>query len=62
MQTPEEELRNTTDHYKFKPRELSFWEPYESVGVSGGAGSLFLWDSRAVHAVSRCMRELYPKM
>ena len=57
MQMSEEEQRNCIDHYKFTPEELGYWEPYKSVGVPGGAGSLFLWDSRAVHAVSssRCL-------
>ncbi len=51
VQMSEEEKKSCIDHYKFTPEELSYWEPYKSVGVQGGAGSLFLWDSRAVHAV-----------
>jgi len=47
-----EEQRQIGDHYKFSPEELPFWDAYESVGVSGRAGSVFLWDSRAVHMVS----------
>jgi hypothetical protein len=46
-----EEQLQYADHYKFTAEELPFWDAYESVGVAGGAGSLFLWDSRAVHAV-----------
>lgn len=49
--TPEEQAV-CIDHYKFTPEELSYWDKYESIGVPGSAGSLFLWDSRAVHAVS----------
>lgn len=52
MQMSKEEQRQIGDHYKFSPEELPFWDAYESVGVSGRAGSVFLWDSRAVHMVS----------
>lgn len=37
--------------YQFNEEELPFWDAFESVAVSGRAGSLFLWDSRTVHAV-----------
>ena len=37
--------------YQFNEEELPFWDAFESVAVSGHAGSLFLWDSRTVHAV-----------
>ena len=39
------------DFYQFTEDELPFWERFDSVGVQGRAGSLFLWDSRTVHAV-----------
>ena len=51
MQVPQEEQRKVKDFYQFTEEELPFWERFDSVGVQGRAGSLFLWDSRTVHAV-----------
>ena len=48
----------TTDHYQLKPQELPFFDSYESMGLRGRAGSVFLWDSRTIHAVSPC----YPSL
>ena len=41
------------DFYKLPPHELPFWEAFASLPLAGSAGSLFLWDSRTIHAV-RC--------
>ncbi|KAK9807834.1 hypothetical protein WJX72_010581 [[Myrmecia] bisecta] len=46
--TPEEKAA-TPDFYQFKEAELPFWEHFQSLALSAGAGSLFLWDSRTVH-------------
>jgi len=51
LQMSKEEQLQCGDHYHFTPEELPFWDAYESVGLAGKAGSMFLWDSRAVHAV-----------
>ncbi len=59
LQMPKEEQLKIGDHYKFTPEELPYWDAYSSVGVSGKAGSLFLWDSRAVHAVRVGLAELF---
>ena len=40
------------DHYQFLPQHMAFWDKYDSIGLQGGAGSLFLWDSRTAHTVS----------
>jgi len=45
------EMVATTDHYQLKPHELPFFDAYESMGLHGKAGSVFLWDSRTIHAV-----------
>lgn len=55
LQMSEEEQLQYADHYKFTPEELPFWDSYESVGLAGKAGSMFLWDSRAVHAVGKLL-------
>ena len=39
------------DHYQFLPQHLAFWDSFRSKGLEGGAGSLFLWDSRTAHTV-----------
>lgn len=44
----------TTDHYQLKPHELPFFDSYPSLGLCGKAGSVFLWDSRTIHAVRTC--------
>ncbi len=41
------------DFYKLKPAELPFWGAFASLPLAGAAGSLFLWDSRTIHAVRR---------
>lgn len=46
------EMAATTDHYQLKPQELPFFDRFHSLGLRGRAGSLFLWDSRTIHAVS----------
>lgn len=48
----QEQLNKIPDHYQFTPEQLSFWDKFDSKGLSGGPGSLFLWDSRTVHSVS----------
>lgn len=50
-QMSSEEQLEVGDHYKFTRAESSYWDSFESIGVAGPAGSLFLWDSRTVHAV-----------
>ena len=45
------EMAATTDHYQLKPHELPFFDSYETMGLRGKAGSVFLWDSRTIHAV-----------
>jgi hypothetical protein len=46
------EMAATTDHYQLKPQELPFFDGFQSLGLRGRAGSVFLWDSRTIHAVS----------
>ena len=46
------EMAATADHYQLKPQELPFFDSYEAMGLRGQAGSVFLWDSRTIHAVS----------
>ena len=46
------EMAATTDHYQLKPQELPFFDSFQSLGLRGRAGSIFLWDSRTIHAVS----------
>jgi hypothetical protein len=48
----QDEQARCKDHYKLKPEELPFFDPFQTLGLSGPAGSLFLWDSRTIHAVS----------
>lgn len=59
MQMPSDEQRKIGDHYKFTSEELGHWSQYEDVALEGDAGSLFLWDSRTVHAVSSFCRMLH---
>ena len=47
-----EELANIPDHYQFTPEQLPYWDRFDTVKLQGGAGSLFLWDSRTTHSVS----------
>ncbi len=47
-----EQLANVPDHYQFTPEQLPYWDQFETVKLKGGAGSLFLWDSRTTHSVS----------
>ena len=42
----------TSDHYQLKPQELPFFDSNKAMGLRGRAGSVFLWDSRTIHAVS----------
>ena len=51
------EMAATTDHYQLKPQELPFFDSYETRGLRGKAGSVFLWDSRTIHAVSFLMQK-----
>lgn len=46
------EMAATADHYQLKPQELPFFDGFQSLGLRGRAGSVFLWDSRTIHAVS----------
>lgn len=48
---PRTKQEETGDHYKFSEEELDYWSQFESIPLEGKAGSLFLWDSRTVHAV-----------
>ena len=48
----------TSDHYQLKPQEEPFFDSYESMGLRGKAGSVFLWDSRTIHAVGTCFNSL----
>lgn len=47
-----EQLANVPDHYQFTPEQLPYWDHFDTVKLRGGAGSLFLWDSRTTHSVS----------
>ncbi len=47
-----EQLANVPDHYQFTPEQLPYWDQFDTVKLKGGAGSLFLWDSRTTHSVS----------
>ena len=47
-----DELANIPDHYQFSPDQLPYWDQFDTVKLQGGAGSLFLWDSRTTHSVS----------
>ena len=47
-----EQLANIPDHYQFSPEQLPYWDQFDTVKLQGGAGSLFLWDSRTTHSVS----------
>lgn len=38
------------DFYVFKPEELPHWESFQTLPLCAKAGSVFLWDSRTVHA------------
>ena len=49
--TPEQ-LASIPDHYQFSPDQLPYWDQFDTVKLQGGAGSLFLWDSRTTHSVS----------
>ncbi|KAL3141513.1 hypothetical protein ABBQ32_004763 [Trebouxia sp. C0010 RCD-2024] len=63
--TPEQKAA-TPDFYQFQPEERKFYEQFEALPLSAGAGSLFLWDSRTAHqnvmpdyyslALSECLR------
>ena len=46
-----EEQAGVRDFYKLRPAELPFWDGFRSLPLAGAAGSLFLWDSRTIHAV-----------
>ena len=48
-----EQLANIPDHYQFTPEQLPYWNQFDTVKLKGGAGSLFLWDSRTTHSVSK---------
>ena len=39
------------DFYIFKPEELAHWDSFKTLPLAAKAGSVFLWDSRTVHAV-----------
>uniref|UniRef100_A0A383WPX7 Phytanoyl-CoA dioxygenase n=1 Tax=Tetradesmus obliquus TaxID=3088 RepID=A0A383WPX7_TETOB len=39
----------TGDWYVFQEAELPHWQQLPSLGLSGAAGDLFLWDSRTAH-------------
>ncbi|DBA92635.1 TPA: hypothetical protein ACH3X1_002853 [Trebouxia sp. C0004] len=45
-----EQLANVPDHYQFTPEQLPYWDQFDTVKLRGGAGSLFLWDSRTTHS------------
>jgi hypothetical protein len=45
-----EQLNEIPDHYQFTAEQLPYWDQFDSIGLSGGPGSLFLWDSRTVHS------------
>ena len=47
----QEEQAAVKDFYKLRPAELPFWEGFRSMPLAAPAGSLFLWDSRTIHAV-----------
>lgn len=47
-----EQLADVPDHYQFTPEQLPYWDQFDTVKLKGGAGSLFLWDSRTTHSVS----------
>ena len=51
------EMAATPDHYQLKPQELPFFDSYETMGLRGKAGSVFLWDSRTIHAVSSLLQQ-----
>ncbi|BDA49852.1 hypothetical protein COCOBI_14-4720 [Coccomyxa sp. Obi] len=38
------------DFYVFKPEEVPHWDCFETLPLAAKAGSVFLWDSRTVHA------------
>ncbi len=44
-----EQQEQTADFYMFQKEELPYWEAFQSLALSGKAGSLFLWDSRTAH-------------
>lgn len=46
-----EQLADVPDHYQFTPEQLPYWDQFDTVKMRGGAGSLFLWDSRTTHSV-----------
>lgn len=48
--TPDQ-LAAIPDHYQFTPKQLPYWEQFDTVRLQGRAGSLFLWDSRTAHSV-----------
>lgn len=45
-----EQLADVPDHYQFTPEQLPYWDQFDTVKLKGGAGSLFLWDSRTTHS------------
>lgn len=47
-----EQLADVPDHYQFTPEQLPYWDQFDTVKLRGGAGSLFLWDSRTTHSVT----------
>lgn len=62
----QEQAQMKDDFYLYKPSELGYFDKYETVALEGGAGSLFLWDSRTAHMVRSpspaCPAFLWPRM
>lgn len=47
------------DFYIFKPEEVPHWDPFQTLPLAAKAGSVFLWDSRTVHAVRSPSQYIY---
>jgi len=47
--TPDQ-LAQIPDHYQFTAEQQEFFDQFQTIGLSGEPGSVFLWDSRCAHS------------
>ncbi len=57
-----EQQAATSDFYIFKPEEVPHWESFKTLPLAAKAGSVFLWDSRTVHAVRSLLLKAYSSL